>query len=197
MLLFHPSYQVFKKKVHISAPKTCDAVAVVSVADGYCWVLIYRPPDCTPEDTDQLCRYLDSFLCEHQYITIMGDFNTSKINWLSSDELQQVDVLQRKFLQFCVSWDLHQIVTKPTRGNNHLDIILTTHPERYNRFQTVPPLINSDHDTVLCHLQQMIEHKPSTPVRLVRCYNDADYSAIDESLSKCQWRHIFAYLLVA
>ena len=51
-----------------------------------------------------------------------------------------------------VSWDLHQIVTKPTRGNNHLDIILTTHSERYNRVHTVPPLVNSDHDTVLCHL---------------------------------------------
>ena len=106
MLLFHPSYQVFKKKVRVSAPNTFDVVAVVSVADGHCWVLIYRPPDCTAEDTDQLCRYLDSLLCEHQYIAIMGYFNMSKINWLSTDEPQQVDVLQRKFLQFYVSWDL-------------------------------------------------------------------------------------------
>ena len=56
----------------------------------------------------------------------------------------------------------------------------------------MPPLVNSDHDTVLCHLQQMTEHRPSTPVRLVRCYNDADYSATAQSLSKCQWRHIYA-----
>ena len=55
----------------------------------------------------------------------------NQINWSLPAEQQHLDSVQRKFLQFCHSWDLHQIVKQPTRGHNFLDVILTTHPERY------------------------------------------------------------------
>ena len=99
-------------------------------------------------------------------------------------------MIQRKFYQFCSSWDLQEIVHKPTRKQNHLDIILTTHPERYGKVYVKPPLLNSDHDTVICHIKQPAQRNRVT--RHERNFVTADCNTIAQHLSKCQWHNIFA-----
>ena len=94
-------------------------------------------------------KYLNCILSEHRSVTIIGDFNMVDIKWASSAESQQLDVIQRKFYQFCSSWDLQEIVQKPTQKQNHFDFILTTRPERYGEVYVKLSLLNSDHDTVI------------------------------------------------
>lgn len=105
----------------------------------------------------------------------------NQINWSLPAEQQHLDSVQRKFLQFCHSWDLHQIVKQPTRGHNFLDVILTTHPERYYDINTSPPLLNSDHDIVTCCVRS--ERIYSREARLERNFLYADYSAIAQGVS--------------
>ena len=191
LLLFSPGYSVFEKSVHVKPPASCDALAVVDAADGHCWVLVYRPV-CKAEDTAQLCRYLDCVLSEHKAVTIMGDFNLNQIKWHIPAECQHLDVVHRNFLQFCASWDLQQVVPGPTRGQSELDIILTTHPERFNRVTIEPPLLNSDHDVVICHMQRASRCALPGALRLERSFLHADYSAIAHHLSLCHWHTIFS-----
>ena len=73
---------------------------------------------------------------------------------------------------------------------NHLDIILTTHPERYGEAYVKPPLLNSDHDIIICHIKQPAQRNRTA--RHERNFVTADYYAIAQHLSKCQWHNIFA-----
>ena len=80
--------------------------------------------------------------------------------------------------------------SKTTRKQNHLDIILTTHPERYGEVYVKPPLLNSDHDTAICHMKQLTQR--NCAIRHERNFIMADYNAIAQHWSKCQWHSIFA-----
>ena len=189
MFLFHPHYSVSQKIVLVQPPRSCNALAVVDSNDGHCWVLVYLTYKMS-EDVDQLCRYLNCILTEHRSVAVIGDFNMADIKWASSAESLQLEVIQRKFYQFCSSWNLQEIVQKPTRKQNHRDNILTTHPERYGEVYVKPPLLNSDHGTVICHINQPAQHKRAA--RHERNFVTADYKATTQHLSKCQWHNIFA-----
>lgn len=186
-----PRFTVIEKQVSIMPPSSCNAVSVVDVTDGHCWTLVYRPPDCTAEDTAQLCSYLDCVLTNHKSVTILGDFNMDQLTWHQPTAGRQPNAIQRKFSLFCTSWDLHQLVNRPTRGQNMLDLILTTHPERYGDITIEPPLVNSDHDTIICHMVHL--HSPSKAVLAsTRSFDQADFNAIKLHLSRCHWPTLFA-----
>ncbi len=85
---------------------------------------------------------------------------------------------------------LFNLFIRPTRGNSFLDIILTTHPEQYGEVTTGPPLLCSDHDTVLCQVHSPSVHQHNT-VRLERNFLFADYSTIAHELSLFHWYTIF------
>ena len=87
------------------------------------------------------------------------------IKWESSAESQQFDIIHRKFYQFCWSRNLQRIVQKPTRKQNHLDIILTMHPERYGEVYVKLPLLNNGHDTFICHMKQPIQRNRALGMR--------------------------------
>ena len=47
-----------------------------------------------------------------------------------------------------LSMTLHQLVHKPTRGNNTLDLLLTNDSDRVRHVQVVDGLPRADHDPV-------------------------------------------------
>ncbi len=190
MFLFHPKFTVFQKKLIDPPPTDCDVIAVVDAVGTHCWVLVYRPPSCTSENTKQLFKCLDSLLTMHQACTIIGDFNMRHIRWGQALSDQQLDPTERRFVQWCDLWNLSQIVTAPTRGSNYLDLILTTHPERYGDTSAEPPLVNSDHDTVICRV--LSTAKCSSSVRSDRCFLLADYGSIAHHLSLHHWPITFS-----
>ena len=190
MLLFHPAYSVFQTTVPVAPPISCEALAIVDANDRHCWVLVYLPDSRSAAVVSQLCAYLDYILSKHKSATIMGDFNMRDVKWDKCYERQHLSESQRKFRHFCDSWDLHQIVESATRGCNYLDIILTTHPERYGKVVVHSP-INSDHSTVLCQLRVPL-HERQQPVRFEKNFVQADYKAIAYHLSLCNWQAIFS-----
>lgn len=192
MLLFNPSFSVFQVLPRVKPPITCDVLAVVDTAKGHCWVLVYRPPQCSAVDSEALVECLESVLTNYKYVTICGDFNMKDIDWQSVNK-QSLCPIERNFQQFCESWDLVQLVNEPTRGDNVLDLVLTTSPEWFQIPLGVgvqPPLVNSDHNTVVIHMQDHLK-VPMSSSKSVRCFYKADYQSMASYLSKCNWSFVF------
>ena len=75
----------------------------------------------------------------------VGDFNYLSINWDSmSSTKESID-----FRDVCLDKFLSQVVTKPTRDTNILDIVLTNNDNMVTGVKTIAPLGNSDHNIVV------------------------------------------------
>jgi len=102
----------------------------------------YRPPK-----TDR--EYLESFnstvnrVCSNNSSNILigGDFNLPNIDWDTYTHRQGTDQagLSQRFLEMLDDNGLSQVVDKPTRGNNILDLMLTNCPPQINKTEVMPP----------------------------------------------------------
>ena len=72
---------------------------------------------------------------------IMGDFNHPDIRWNSLDSSNE----SAKFLLLVQNCFLPQHVLEPTRGDNVLDLILSSNKELVDNVTVVEPLGTSDH----------------------------------------------------
>lgn len=83
-----------------------------------------------------------------------GDFNLPDIDWTSYDtHSNQIPAqVNQAFNRMTADLSIQQLVNKPTRGENTLDLMFTSHPGHLERCKTLPPIGNSDHDIVLLDL---------------------------------------------
>ena len=103
-------------------------------------IVIYRPPDATLEEFNDVLAKAVDFLNAHpsKDIIVAGDFNFSPevVKWKTIDDLcvpvpssfrtdSRKDQFQR-LLDFTNEFFLHQIISEPTRENNILDLVFTT-----------------------------------------------------------------------
>jgi hypothetical protein len=77
-----------------------------------------------------------------------GDFNLPKFNWTNKSVKPgaQYARTQQMFIDTLDDLGLSQIVEVPTRGINTLDLVITNHPSKIIRAETLPGI--SDHDIV-------------------------------------------------
>ena len=84
--------------------------------------ICYRPPNFQGNSDNALIEKISELCQTNDHIVLMGDFNFSDIDWNCSGTLNQshpfVECLDNKFLS--------QIVDKPTRGKNYLDLVITS-----------------------------------------------------------------------
>ncbi|KAF2357366.1 Endonuclease/exonuclease/phosphatase [Trinorchestia longiramus] len=85
-------------------------------------VLVYRNSTCTAIEDDEFYDCLDSILSTPHGTVIMGDFNLPHINWTT----RQSQASGSKLIDLMNTISLQQHVNKPTRGNNILDLVMTT-----------------------------------------------------------------------
>ncbi len=83
--------------------------------------IVYRPPKQLRTDDTALYEEIQSTLRNKNAI-IVGDFTCPNINWNSMHGDQEGSRLIEMFEDSFLS----QIFTQPTRGNNILDLVLTT-----------------------------------------------------------------------
>lgn len=69
------------------------------------------------------------------------------------------------------------MVLFPTRGQNTLDLLFTSHPTIIDKCKALPALGRSDHDTVLIDLALTAHQQRSSP-RKILLWNKADKSII-------------------
>lgn len=111
----------------------------------------YRAPDSLIVNDAALYALIGRASCEN--IVLMGDFNFPEIKWENSEggEMSHpfVNCIQDNFLE--------QLVTEPTRGQNILDLVLTSDSNFVEDLEVVEPFSNSDHQSVSFSLKIGIE----------------------------------------
>jgi hypothetical protein len=94
----------------------------------------YRPPNRTDgEYIEQLVKDITTVRSQYQssYFIIGGDFNLPHIDWESSTVKghQLPRRVNEEFISMQHDLALEQMVLFPTRGQNTLDLLFTSHPQ--------------------------------------------------------------------
>ncbi|CAG2232580.1 unnamed protein product [Mytilus edulis] len=146
----------------------------------------YRPPDKT-DDTylNTVKEEISTIKSKHQknIFLIGGDFNLPDINWQEQTitHRQYPTRTSQAFLDTVADNGLEQIVDFPTRKENTLDLILTSHPSFKLRCKPLPSIGNSDHDIVLLDIACK-PLKPKPVKRKIYLWKKADIYKIKEDL---------------
>jgi hypothetical protein len=108
--------------------------------------IVYRTPSSTKEESDCLNQVLRSLGDVNKDIMIIGDFNYRDINW---ETMQAVSGTAEAFLDVIQDnlWSQH--VTKPTREESLLDLVITSNPDVIDETEVVEHLGTSDHNMVV------------------------------------------------
>ena len=157
-------------------------------------VAIYRAPGAR---LSSILHRVQSFIDKHSSenvvpdIHILGDLNCPGIDWktCSSSDGQEIELLE-----FADKFFLTQVVQKPTRGDNTLDIVLTNREEYFAAVETEELQI-SDHLAVHCTLgfglnQVSVEKNGVRRGFQALDIHHADFDAIAEKLKEVDWDSI-------
>ena len=163
---------------------------------------MYRPPDADPTGftalLDSLQGQIDAMSSDNRTpdLFILGDFNFPELDWISPHRPSSSSTTE--FLEFMDKNLLTQVVDKPTRGDNTLDLILTNAP-RYLLEVDVRPTILSDHSVVsgLLGYNMLKNHSlPSSPnfdpqsFRSIN-YHNADFQAMNTAFNVVDWQDLW------
>lgn len=193
---------------HCNTVVECIALHIKSMN---CVVVgIYRPPDCKSNNfnyvIDGISQALDKIHAPIPDIHVMGDFNFPFVKWkytsginiptlvpgpgVTTDEQLQA----KHVLQFAESHMLSQMVSKPTRIHNVLDLCFTNNVESYHEINVHGTSL-SDHNLIDLVMRYGSENKeiPITEERLTgfRALNffsdDTNWSKLEQNINSVKW----------
>ncbi|CAC5395645.1 unnamed protein product [Mytilus coruscus] len=112
-------------------------------------IVSFYMPHRNMEDIKELDRSLDQISNKNPNIILIGDFICPDINWNTMFIHQNAKdkEIQRALMEVIISHSITQIHETPTRGNNLLDIVLTTNPSLIKTSTNAPGM--SDHDVIV------------------------------------------------
>lgn len=142
-------------------------------------ILCYRPPNISEEDDVKLSNCLKWAINTQCKTVIIGDFNLPNINYFRADQIIQKTLLDTGF---------KQIVDKPTRDENILDLIFVSSPFLIFDLFIDPPFSTSDHNMIkfkLHFLNESISHKKSID------FKNLDYNSLKHYLAFIEWPIVF------
>lgn len=157
-------------------------VLVSNGASKFVFGVCYRPPDSHPDFCDLLHQSLHTITNKHSNapIFLFGDFNYPSISWSLLSASNGTSSKEQQFLNTALDFNLHQAITCPTRGNNILDLLLTSSPDDIKTINTLPGL--SDHN--LIHICIASPLKKKSPTRkVITDYKRANFDAINHELA--------------
>ena len=184
---------------HSFSDRECSLVVAFSAAKNILFSCVYRPPDCTEKS---FCSILDILRKQISSLSssgvpeifIMGDLNLPLFNWdVCSIPSTPPSSAYSLMLNFIGEHFLTQVVDKPTRLSNTLDIILTNTPQWVAAIQTEDSHI-SDHKIVDCLLTvnptscslPTTRHWDHQSFRGINIHK-GDYEAISAELMEVNW----------
>ncbi len=150
--------------------------------------IIYRPPRQQRTDDTAIYEEIQSNIRIINAV-IVGDFNCPNINWNSMHGYQNGSRLIEKVEDSFLS----QVVTQPTRGNNILDIILTTDTDLISDCDVGEISSGCDHHFIRFRIltkQQLTENKSK-----VSDYRNANFDLAHELLLFETWEQQDGILL--
>ena len=155
----------------------------------------YRPPKSSVVEIEQFCTSVDKVFASHSpnypQVLIGGDFNLPGINWEYMSVNSHIDDSKSLTLLDCLhSNNFTQLIEKPTRGNNILDLPLTSNPNiASNEEHASSP--SHDHDAVFfdIDIRPKLNHKPGHNIYM---YNKADMEKLEQEINNIS--HEFCFM---
>ena len=142
--------------------------------------VVYRRPS-TSKEQDVILHNVISHVSRNDCV-IMGDFNHADIRWNSLDSCDDGKAFLM-LVQYCF---LTQHVSEPTRGDNILDLILSTQKEMIDNVRVVEPLGKSDHSQIQFNLRVKTVNKGTKQKR--RDFQKGDYDGMRQYAHNKKWK---------
>lgn len=143
--------------------------------------LVYRPPHQSQVLDDDLYGRL-GLETRNKLCIILGDFNAS-VDW---DTRASTSYLEgSRLLEFVNSEFLHQWVDKPTRGNNTLDLVLSTEDNQVTNISIGESLGKSDHNII--RFQINIPHKRESKKCKQADFRRANFTQLCEEIENLSY----------
>ena len=146
----------------------------------------YRPPpgDHQPviELEDSLSKLPGGSSCS-KLVLLGGDFNLAKVDW-EEEEIQPGcphPTLGREVIRIAADHTLSQMNHSPTRGENNLDLIFTSHPALVKNTKVTPGI--SDHDIVVMDIDLKAQTRKTKP-RKVYLYKRGNLDGLKDNLTQ-------------
>ena len=141
----------------------------------------YKPQELDQQSFDEFSKSLVLVRKSNSTICLLGDFNLPKIDW--ETKTLKPDCPNFAFYRECLEAFedclLEQMVTSPTRGQNILDLFLTTNPTLVDKTSVLPGL--SDHDIVMAEVNVRPQKLKQVP-RNIYLYKKADWDQLKQSM---------------
>jgi len=147
--------------------------------------ICYNSPQSNMDQIELMNQVITEACRVNKKILLCGDFNFPGINW----KTLQSNKRGRSFLQTTLDNFLHQHIEVPTRGENTLDLVLSSDPRLISNIQICDPLKNSDH----CTIKFAVNLSSSPQVWKTKClnYRRGDYKGFSRFLINVDWDGIF------
>lgn len=119
---------------------------------------VYRPPNCTIQNTKKLLKFLSNSNCKKQ--VICGDFNFPKHNW--GETIVNDNPFSIPIINFINENNLTQHVKESTRENSILDLVFSNPNNLLSGIDVIENFSISDHkivsfDILECPIKQKEE----------------------------------------
>ena len=144
--------------------------------------LVYRSPNINEEDNTKIQNAIKD-VSKGECI-IMGDFKHGHIQWKSLDCTGE----DQQFLFLIQGSSLTLHVLEPTRGDNVLDIVLSSQKELVDNVKIHEPLDNSDHNQIHFDINVKSESKNKKTYR--RNFHKGNYKDMRKYLAKLDWNNM-------
>lgn len=141
--------------------------------------LCYRPNDTKAEINLELFSIIDEV--KARFFVLLGDFNYPELMWYNDESVDRnhsfVECLDRNFL--------HQMLTEPSRGENFLNLIISSDTSIIENLSVGENFGLSDHNTIRFSILAQSCRKAS-PIQRYN-YFKAEYSLIRQNVSERGW----------
>ena len=132
-----------------------EYVCIYIVEKNLMIITIYRSPQSKSDDFKNVINKIDDCIkCLAPIYPVMifnGDFNFPNIKWVRGEAINNSSTgsSQSIFINFINAHNLTQLIDKPTRQNNTLDLILTNNEEMFTQIEVQDHGRLSDHRLVI------------------------------------------------
>ena len=183
ILYIKESIQAYEIKLEKEAE--CEEAVWCNIVTGNSTLtvgLVYRSPNISMEENEKIHNAIKEV--SKRDSIIMGDFNHGHIQWTS---LQSTGREDQEFLNLVQDSFLSQHVLEATRGENVLDIVLSSQKEFVDNVKICEPLGCSDHNQI--HFIIKVKGERNRKIRYRKYFHKGRYKDMREYLAKIDWNN--------
>lgn len=171
----------------------CIDIYDLTMTQNFRFINCYIPPKSIKTGViEEFCSALAILMTVKHKKIILGDFNMPNIPWNNFSDNNPL-LPEKIFFDFMKTNKFFQLVKKPTRENNILDLILTDDMSLISCLDIVPSNLTSDHNQInfkffpMCQTEEIRDF-------LHFNYKKCDFETLNHSLANFDWLKLFSSL---